>query len=361
MITILKNAKYNNSTIDIVIKDGTIVEILPYSTDLSPEGAEIFDIGGKEIFPGLFDIHAHGCLSFDTTDGNGREEMCRHLAKSGTTSWLPTTMTASPEALTRAVNEIPFPNSGPDIVGFHLEGPYVSPRAAGAQDKRYIRLPNLTEFRSYTNVKMITVAPEIEGAMEFIEKCGVSVALGHTVCDYETACEAFARGANCLTHTFNAMPPLHHRNPGPIGAAIDKGAYVQVISDGFHLHPSVVKMLYRTFGAERMIIISDSVATAGLPDGEYIINDAVTVVKNSQSYLPDGTISGSSSTIMDCVRTAISFGIPKADAFKMASETPANCIGVKKGRIEATYDADFIVLDDKLNVLSSFVKGKLVK
>ncbi len=361
MLTLLKNAVYNGSTVDIAVKDGIIEDILPHSTDISPEGSSIFDIGGKEIFPGLFDIHAHGCLSFDTTEGNGRDEMCRYLAKSGTTSWLPTTMTASHEILTRAVNEIPFPSNGPDIVGFHLEGPYVSPNAAGAQDKRYIRLPDISEFSIYKNVKMITVAPEIEGAMKFIEKCGVSVALGHTVCDYETACKAFDRGANCLTHTFNAMPGLHHRNPGPIGAAIDKGAFVQVITDGFHIHPSVFKMLYRTFGTERMVIISDSVATSGLSDGEYIINDVPTIVKNSQSYLLDGTIAGSSSTLMDCVRTAISFGIPKADAFKMASETPANCIGMKKGRIEVGYDADLIVLDNDLNVISSFVKGKLIK
>jgi len=361
MITIIKNARIRDKKSDIVIANGIIKEILPYSTDFIPENSKIFDIGGKELLPGLFDIHSHGCMSFDTTDGNGRKEMADFLVRSGTTSWLPTTMTASREALDQAVNQIPFPNFGPDIPGYHLEGPYISLKAAGAQDKRYIRLPDLEEFRSYNNVKMITVAPEIDGAMDFIEKCGVAVALGHTTCDYQTACEAFDRGANCLTHTFNAMSPLHHRNPGPIGAAIDKGAYVQVISDGFHLHPSVVKMLYRTFGTERMVIISDSVSTAGLPDGRYVINDAVTIVRDSHAYLPDGTINGSSSTIMDCVRTAISFGIPKYDAFKMASETPANCIGLKKGRFEAGYDADFIVIDDELNVISSFVKGNLIK
>ncbi len=361
MITVIKNALVRDKKLNIVIKNGIIEEILPYSADFLPDNSDIFDICGKELLPGLFDIHAHGCRSFDTTDGSGREEMSEFLVKSGTTAWLPTTMTASHEALDRAVNKIPFPECAPDIPGFHLEGPFISPNAAGAQDKRYIRLPDLEEFRSYNNVKMITVAPEIDGAMEFIEKCGVAVALGHTACDYDTACEAFDRGANCLTHTFNAMSPLHHRKPGPIGAAIDKGAYVQVITDGFHLHPSVVKMLYRTFGVDRMIIISDSVATAGLPDGEYIINDAVTIVRDSHAYLPDGTINGSSSTIMDCVRSAISFGIPKYDAFKMASETPANCIGLKKGQISVGYDADFIVIDDDLNVLSSFVKGRLIK
>ncbi len=361
MITVLKNAIFCESTVDIVIKNQTIKEILPYSKDFSPEGARIFDVGSNEIFPGLFDIHAHGCLSFDTTEGNGREEMCRHLAKCGTTSWLPTTMTASEQALTRALNDIPFPSVGCDVVGFHLEGPYVSKNAAGAQDPDQIRLPDISEIKKYNNVKMITVAPEIEGAMDFIENCGASVALGHTACDYATACEAFDRGANCLTHTFNAMPALHHRNPGPIGAAIDKGAYVQVISDGFHLHPAIVKMLYRTFGADRMIIISDSIAPAGLADGEYIINSRPIKVKDSHAYLPDGTIAGSTSTLMDCVKAAISFGIPKADALRMASETPANCIGVKKGRVAVGYDADIIVTDKDLNVISSFVKGKLIK
>ncbi|MBQ8742993.1 MAG: N-acetylglucosamine-6-phosphate deacetylase [Clostridia bacterium] len=361
MKAVIKNAYFDRSLVDIVVNDGVISDILPHSELLSPEGAEIFDVGGKDIFPGLFDIHAHGCLSFDTTEGNGRNEMCRYLAKSGTTSWLPTTMTASRSTLTRAVNELDFPQNGCDIVGIHLEGPFVSPKAAGAQDPDAIRLPDIEEFRSYKNVKMITVAPELEGAMEFIENCGISVALGHTVCDYDTACEAFDRGANCLTHTFNAMPPLHHRTPGPIGAAIDKNAYVQVITDGFHLHGSVVKMLYRTFGPDRMVIISDSVAPAGLPDGEYMILSRPHVIKNSHAFLPDGTIAGSSSTLMDCVRTAISFGIPKADALRMASETPANCIGVKKGRIAVGYDADFIILDSELNVLDTFVKGHLIK
>ena len=361
LTTVIKKALYNNRTVDILVNDGVIVDILPHSDTFAPEGAEIHNIEGKDVFPGLLDIHAHGCLSFDTTEGNGRKEMCLHLAKSGTTSWLPTTMTASRSVLTRAVNELDFPQNGCDIVGFHLEGPFVSPSAAGAQDPDVIRLPDLDEFRTYKNVKMITVAPELEGAMEFIEKCGVSVALGHTACSYDTACRAFDMGANCLTHTFNAMPPLHHRNPGPIGAAIDKNAYVQVITDGFHLHGSVVKMLYRTFGPDRMIIISDSVAPAGLSDGEYIINSRPIIVKSSHAFLPDGTIAGSSSTLMDCVRTAISFGIPKSDALRMASETPANCIGVNKGRIAVGYDADIIVVDDDLNVLSSFVKGRLIK
>lgn len=361
MITLFKNANYNGNAVDIIACDGIISDILPHSEDINIENALTYDIGGRDIFPGLFDIHAHGCLSFDTTEGTGRDEMCLHLAKSGTTSWLPTTMTASHETLLRSVNGIGFSDIGCDIVGYHLEGPYVSEKAAGAQDRDFIRCPSIEEFREYKNVKMITVAPETDGALDFIEKCGVAVALGHTACDYDTAVRAFERGANCLTHTFNAMPPLHHRNPGPIGAAIDKGAFVQVITDGFHIHPSVVKMLYRTFGPERMIIISDSIAPAGLPDGQYIINNRPINVKNSHAYLPDGTIAGSASTLMDCVRQAISFGIPKNDALKMASETPANCIGVKKGRIEKGYDADFIVLNDSLNVISTFVRGKKIQ
>jgi len=361
LITLFKNANYNGNAVDIIACDGIISDILPHSEDTNIEGAVSHDIDGKDILPGLFDIHAHGCLSFDITEGTGRNEMCAHLAQSGTTSWLPTTMTASHETLLHSVNEVGFNGVGCDIVGFHLEGPYVSEKAAGAQDRDFIRLPNIDEFREYKNVKMITVAPEIEGAMDFIENCGTAVALGHTACDYDTAIKAFERGANCLTHTFNAMPPLHHRNPGPIGAAIDKGAFVQVITDGFHVHPSVVKMLYRAFGPERMIIISDSIAPAGLPDGEYVINNRLITVKNSHAYLPDGTIAGSASTLLECVKSAISFGIPKEDAFRMASETPANCIGVKKGRIEKGYDADFIVLDDGLNVLSTFVKGKKIQ
>ena len=224
-----------------------------------------------------------------------------------------------------------------------------------------IRLPDIEEFRSYKNVKMITVAPELEGAMEFIENCGISVALGHTVCDYDTACEAFDRGANCLTHTFNAMPPLHHRRPGPIGAAIDKNAYVQVITDGFHLHGSVVKMLYRTFGPDRMVIISDSVAPAGLPDGEYVILSRPHIIKNSHAFLPDGTIAGSVLRLNHAVRNLAKMGVPLHEAVNCASLYPAETLKLQneRGEIKVGLCADLSVCTPEMEIISVYKNGKL--
>jgi len=197
---------------------------------------------------------------------------------------------------------------------------------------------------------MVTLAPELSGAMEFIQKCSAVVSIGHTDCDYETAVDAIKNGTICLTHTFNAMPPLHHRNTGPIGAAIDENIYVQVICDGLHLHKSIVTMLYRTFGADRMILISDSMRATGLADGEYEFGGQLIDVKNGIARTKDGALAGSTTNLMQCVKKAIEFGIPKEDAIKMATKTPAKLLGIKKGKVEVGYDADFVVVDVDMNI-----------
>ena len=208
-----------------------------------------------------------------------------------------------------------------------------------------------------TNIKMVTLALELTGSMDFIKNCKAVVSIGHTDCDYETAMEAIKNGAKCLTHTFNAMPPLHHRNVGPIGAAIDENIYVQVICDGLHLHKSIVTMLYRTFGADRMILISDSMRATGLSDGEYEFGGQMIDVKGGIARTKDGALAGSTSNLMQCVKKAIKFGIPKEDAIKMATQTPANLLGIKEGKIKVGYDADFVVIDDSMNVKTAIISA----
>lgn len=348
-----KNALINGVLTDIEVQDGKITKI----EKINGEG---IDLGGRRVFAGLIDTHIHGCLGFDSTeDGDKLEEMSIFLAKDGVTSWLPTTMTMSHGDLKAAVNR-ELPKKGAQVLGFHLEGPYISPKYKGAQNEKFIQSPDLERFSEFHNIKKITLAPEMDGAMEFIKNCGVCVSLGHTDTDYETACEAFRNGAKCLTHTFNAMPPLHHRNPGPIGAAIMNDGYVEVITDGNHIHKAVVNMLYKAFGPDRMIIISDALRSTGLPDGEYTSGGLTVIVKDSLARLTDGTIAGSSSTLLKCVKTAVSFGIPVEDAFKMASETPAKSLGIEnKGVIKVGADADFIAVDDDLNVTAVVIAGEL--
>lgn len=352
---IIYNAEINGELKTVKLDGGKIVSVEPDT------GRGDIDAGGNLLLPGLIDVHTHGCIGMDTMDADF-EPMCRFYAEHGTTSFLPTTMTMGYDALERVTKaKTDFP--GAEILGFHFEGPYISEKHKGAQNPAYIKKPSAKEFSRFKNVKMVTIAPESEGSAEFIRavtpECIVSI--GHTDCTYETALEAIENGASCLTHTYNAMPPFHHRNPGPIGAAFEKHIYAQIICDGFHISKPVVLATYKMFGADRMLLISDSIRSAGLPDGEYESGGLKVFLKNGAARLADGTIAGSSATLLDCVKKAVEFGIPLDDAVRMASRTPAELLGVKKGRIEPGYDADLLITDRELNIKTVITAGKVFK
>ena len=352
---IIYNAEINGELKTVKLDGGKIVSVEPDT------GRGDIDAGGNLLLPGLIDVHTHGCIGMDTMDADFAP-MCRFYAEHGTTSFLPTTMTMGYDALER-VTEAKTDFPGAEILGFHFEGPYISEKHKGAQNPAYIKKPSAKEFSRFKNVKMVTIAPESEGSAEFIKavtpECIVSI--GHTDCTYETALEAIESGASCLTHTYNAMPPFHHRNPGPIGAAFEKHIYAQIICDGFHISKPVVLATYKMFGAERMVLISDSIRSAGLPDGEYESGGLKVILKNGAARLADGTIAGSSATLLDCVKKAVEFGIPLNDAVRMASRTPAELLGVKKGRIEPGYDADILITDRELNIKTVITDGKVFK
>lgn len=314
---------------------------------------------GNHLIPGLIDVHTHGCIGMDTMDADFKP-MCRFYAEHGTTSFLPTTMTMGYKSLLK-VTEAKTDFPGAQILGFHFEGPYISEKHKGAQNEKYIKNPSVEEFSEFKNVKMITLAPEKTGSMEFIRAvtpdCVVSI--GHTDCDYNTAEEAIKNGATCLTHTYNAMPPFHHRNPGPIGAGLVNHIYAQLICDGFHISRAVVLATYKMFGPERMVLISDSIRSAGLPDGEYESGGLKVILKDGAARLTDGTIAGSSATLLDCVKTAVSFGIPFDDAVQMASTTPAEMLGLRKGKIKPGFDADLLIVDNDLCLKKVIIGGEL--
>lgn len=352
---IIYNAEINGELKTVKLDGGKIVSVEPDT------GRGDIDAGGNLLLPGLIDVHTHGCIGMDTMDADF-EPMCRFYAEHGTTSFLPTTMTMGYDALERVTKaKTDFP--GAEILGFHFEGPYISEKHKGAQNPAYIKKPSAKEFSRFKNVKMVTIAPESEGSAEFIRavtpECIVSI--GHTDCTYETALEAIENGASCLTHTYNAMPPFHHRNPGPIGAAFEKHIYAQIICDGFHISKPVVLATYKMFGADRMVLISDSIRSAGLPDGEYESGGLKVFLKDGAARLADGTIAGSSATLLDCVKKAVEFGIPLDDAVRMASRTPAELLGVKKGRIEPGYDADLLITDRELNIKTVITAGKVFR
>lgn len=352
---IIYNAEINGELKTVKLDGGKIVSVEPDTC------CGDIDAGGNLLLPGLIDVHTHGCIGMDTMDADFAP-MCRFYAEHGTTSFLPTTMTMGYDALERVTKaKTDFP--GAEILGFHFEGPYISEKHKGAQNPAYIKKPSAAEFSRFKNVKMVTIAPESEGSAEFIRavtpECIVSI--GHTDCTYETALEAIESGASCLTHTYNAMPPFHHRNPGPIGAAFEKHIYAQIICDGFHISKPVVLATYKMFGADRMVLISDSIRSAGLPDGEYESGGLKVFLKNGAARLADGTIAGSSATLLDCVKKAVEFGIPLDDAVRMASRTPAELLGVKKGRIAPGYDADLLITDRKLNIKTVITAGKVFR
>ncbi len=353
-VKVYKNLDLYGKKVDIAVLDGVIKKV--GKTEESG-----IDCTGLSVYPGLFDIHIHGCGGYDTMDEGALPHISHIEAQHGTTSFLPTTMTAPMENIRKIVNQPIKYYGGAKIWGFHLEGPYISPKYKGAQNEKYIKVPDIKEFSALKNIKMVTIAPELNASAEFIKNCKAVVSLGHTDADYNAALKAIENGAKCLTHTFNAMPPLHHRNPGPIGAAIEKNIYVQVICDGLHIHKSVIWGLYKIFGADRMILISDSMRAAGLYGGEYEFGGQNITVKNSVARTADGAIAGSTSFLWDCVRKAVEFGIPKEDAVSMATRTPAALMGVKTGEVKAGYDADLIFADDDMNIKSVFARGKEIK
>lgn len=344
---IFKNLCINSKVTDIVCENGII-------TDIGTVDVDGIDFGEKKAYPGLIDIHTHGIAGIDTMDAD-LGKMVVQYAKCGTTTIYPTTMTAS-EGHLRKVLTSAVPVNGARIEGFHLEGPYINPEYIGAQNSNYVRKPDLYELSEFKNIKLITLAPEIDGAMDYIKQADAVICLGHSGADYETGCIAADAGAKCLTHTFNAMAPLKHREPALIGAAFDKDMYVQVICDGLHIHPAVIRMLYKMFGPDRMILISDSMRATLLPDGTYDLGGLDITVKDKVARTSDGALAGSTSTLLDCVKCAISFGLPEEDCFKMASETPARLMGLNRGRLEIGMECDFIVLD-KNNELSDVIIG----
>lgn len=348
--SLFKNLSINGEIVDVLCTDGKISKIGHFDSDG-------IDFSGRRAFAGLVDIHTHGMGGIDTMDAD-YSDLPKLYANAGTTTVYPTTMTAPHEAIVKVLTA-PIPENGAKIGGIHLEGPYISEKRKGAQNADFIRNPDINEFKDYDRIKIITLAPELSGAIEYIKNTNMLVCIGHTNADYETALLAADAGAKCLTHIYNGMATLHHRMPSVIGAAFDRDMYVQVICDGKHIHPSVIRILYKLFGADRMILISDSVRATGLPDGKYEFGGQEMTVTNGTAIMPDGALAGSTSTLFDCVKCAIDFGIPEKDAFKMASETPAKMLGLSCGKIAEGCDCDLIVLDDNNNINSVIINGKI--
>ena len=372
--------------------DGTFVEgtlyvygdkvCIPKEYEAYPGEGQVIDAGGGYVIPGLVDIHFHGCMGADTCDGTEASfhQLAAYELSQGVMAITPATMTISQEGLLRvcdAAREAVLAQERSwaeaereaDLLGLYMEGPFINPAKKGAQKEEHIRKPSFALFtelneRSGGLFKTVVVAPEMEGGMDFIEACQgkVRVSLAHMCADYDTAREAFEKGARQVTHLYNAMPGLTSRAPGPIGAAADReDVMAELICDGVHIHPSVVRATFKIFGAERMILISDSMRACGLTDGVYDLGGQDVTVQGNLATLRDGTIAGSVTNLMDCVRTAVKMGIPLGSAVRCASTNPAKAIGaIGYGSLTPGSVANVVILEEGLQIRGMLHRGKRV-
>ncbi|MCR5194831.1 MAG: N-acetylglucosamine-6-phosphate deacetylase [Pseudobutyrivibrio sp.] len=364
--------------VEVAFEDGII-------TAISDEGpiydTETVDASGCYVIPGLCDIHLHGCMSYDTCDGTveALKAMASYEAKCGVTSILPTTMTYPEEILTniaKAVNEYrKYDNDVPGratIHGINMEGPFISREKKGAQNPKYIQNCDYDMFHRVNEasggvIRLCDIAPELEGAMDFIDRAKdeTRISIAHTTADYETCIEAYKHGAKHLTHLFDAMPPFTHRAPGPIGAAAELDFVTpEIICDGIHVFPPAVNLMYKVFGAERLILISDSTRATGLSDGEYELGGQPVNVKGRLATLHDGTIAGSATNLYDCMITAINeMHIPLEAAILCSTRNPALAVGIYDtvGSITIGKQADFVIINKSdLSINNVIVRGSYV-
>ncbi len=344
-------------------------------TEIAPGGAAAggLDLEGQYVVPGLIDIHTHGNSGADFSDGEyeGLRKMAGYLAANGVTGFAPASMTLPYEVLKTAFRTaVRFRGEQPEgcaaLLGINMEGPFFSEKKKGAQNAAYLRNPDWNAFTALQDaaeglIRIVDLAPELPGAAEFTEQaakhCTVSAA--HTDASYEEAVRIYEAGATHLTHLFNAMPGIHHRSPGVIGAAAERvQVYAELICDGQHVHPSAVRMAFSLFPG-RICLISDALRCCGMPDGQYTLGGQEIFLRDGIARLEDGTIAGSAATLWQCLQNAVHFGIPREEAIRSATLNPAKQLGCadRVGSIAVGKQADFVICDAELNRQQVWLRG----
>ncbi|MEG2458662.1 MAG: N-acetylglucosamine-6-phosphate deacetylase [Raoultibacter sp.] len=342
-----------------------------------PDDTSLVDAAGCYVIPGLIDIHFHGCVGYDFCDGTSEafDAIGCHEAARGVTAICPATMTYPEAKLDAIVRAAAAHADAPDaaaLVGINMEGPFISEGKIGAQNPAYVQVPDAALFRRLQAaagglIKLVDVAPEVEGALAFIDAFHneVRISVAHTCADYATTTQAFLRGARHVTHLYNAMPPLHHRDPGVIGAAIDaEDVMVEVIADGVHIHPTMVRAAFTLFGDDKVVLISDSMMATGLCDGAYSLGGQAVAVRGKRATLADGTLAGSATDLAECLRVAVAdMGIPLASAVRAATINPARALGIEgqRGAIALGHIADAVILNPDLTIKQVVVRGRVLR
>ncbi len=361
----------------VVIEKGKIKRVC---NDNFKSSAQIIDAAGKIVSPGFIDIHMHGIKGNDLMQGNATAicKMASEVIKHGVTSFTPATVTACIQDIQNALKAFEYARSSQDLykqaqlLGVHLEGPLINPLKKGAHDEKYILAPTIENFLKACGqyedmIDTVTLSPELTGAQELIKylyRKGIKIALGHTDASYKDTEHAVYCGASRITHVFNCMKGIHHRQPGILGAALDiDHLYCEIIGDMIHLHPAIIRLIIKAKGSDRCILITDSMEATGLEDGRYRLGSMDVYVSNGCAKLADGSLAGSTLTMDVAVKNIVNeVGIELADVLKMATLNPAKAIGIDshKGRIYPGYDADIVILDDELKVDKIIVRGRLM-
>ena len=343
----------------IYINDHRLVDKAEYQDD-----GEVIDAEGLLVLPGLVDIHSHGAAGEDFSDGNpeGLKKILQYEKRCGITSYCPTSMTFPKERLRQIFASIKGAQTedGATVVGINMEGPFLDPAKKGAHVEKWIAAPDVAFVRELNQdadglVRLVTLAPNMDGAEEFIKEMHeeVCISLGHTAADYDCASRAMKLGAHHVTHLYNAMQPFGHRAPGLIGAAMDDPeCMVELICDGYHIHPSAIRAAFRMFGPERVILISDSMRATGMENGTYELGGQEVTVKNRKAVLKDGTLAGSATNLYGCMCKAVEFGIPLEQAIMAATANPAKSIGIFDyvGSIRIGKQADLLLVSENLEL-----------
>lgn len=355
----------------IHIEDGKIKEINP----INCSDKNIYDANGLYISPGFIDVHIHGAGGFDTMDGSSEaiKGIAKTIVKHGTTAFLPTTMTVSVDDIRKSLKVIKIlkENSSdiPHVLGVHLEGPFINPKAIGAQNPKYVLSPSISLYKDLIDkyediIISITLAPEIDGATELIQYLSskdIICSAGHTAATYEEAILGIKQGVSHATHLFNAMTTLNHRNPGVVGAIFDSNITTEVICDGIHIAYPVLRIAFKQKGTDNVLLISDAMMACGMKNGEYSLGGQKVIVNNDEARLENGALAGSVLTIDKAVRNVYkNSNLPLYEIIKMATYNGAkHCkVDTHKGLIKEGFDADLILFDEDINIRKVFILGK---
>lgn len=354
----------------IGIKDGKDIE--------KKANSGIIEVKDGFIVPGFIDVHVHGGGGFDVMDGNYEaiKQVAKTHSKYGTTSFLPTTMTMNKNKIIKSLKSVKEAyakgTGAAEVLGVNLEGPFINPLKKGAQKEEDIRNASVEEFMELNQaagnlIRIVTIAPEMPGAKKLIRwlyKHNIIASAGHSNATYKQVQEGIAIGLNHVTHIFNAMTGFSHREPGIVGAALfSPELIVEMIADGIHLHPLAMKLVIKVKEMEKIVLITDSMRAASKPDGIYNLGGQEVIVADGEARLKDGTLAGSVLTLDKAVRNMVNLvGLSFIEAIRMVTINPAKCLGIedKKGSLELGKDADIVILNKKLEVDATLVKGKII-